>query len=77
MIGKKKKKVKFIPCDEFKQTYNWQRTMKRSSFSPSGKLHKEPLAPSRKEQEKAEYWAKRKRSEFVKKWAKKYLKLKP
>jgi hypothetical protein len=26
------KKVKFIPCDEFSQTYNFQRTNKKSTY---------------------------------------------
>ena len=31
-LKKKKKEIKFIPCDEFSQTYNWQKTNKHGKL---------------------------------------------
>lgn len=60
------KKVKFIPCDEFSQIYNWQRTMRRISFMssisiPESKLNYKEKTPR----------AIKKRKKFVKEWIKK------
>ena len=37
----KNKKIRFIPCSEFQQTYNWSaRTNKKSSYIPQHILEK-------------------------------------
>lgn len=66
----KEKKVRFIPCNEFLQTYNWQRTMKRTSFMTSISIPE----PKLKYKEKTPRGIK-KRRKFVREWIKKNMKI--
>ena len=48
MLKKRSSAYKFIPCDDFSQTYNWQKTNGIGSKMPKKKKMKKVLKRKRK-----------------------------